>query len=47
MTALCDLIFLSAKYHADWAHVAQFLYLAFENAGDFMKCTILKVTKLG
>lgn len=30
MTALCDLVFLSAKRYADWAHVAQFLFLAFE-----------------
>jgi hypothetical protein len=46
MTALCDLVFLSAKRYADWAHVAQFLFLTFENA-VFYEMYNIKVTKLG
>jgi hypothetical protein len=42
MTALCDLVFLSAMSYADWAYVAQFLFLAFENRRFFMKCTKFK-----
>jgi hypothetical protein len=42
MTALCDLVFLSARRYADWAHVAQFLFLTFENRRYFIKCTNFK-----
>lgn len=47
MTALCDLVFLSAKRYADWAHVAQFLFLAFVKSRLFYEMYNIKVTKLG